>query len=683
VQPLLLVFEDLHWIDTETQALLDRLVDSLPTVRLLLLVNYRPAYQHGWGNKTYYTQLRLDPLPPASAEELLETLLGHDPSMQPLTQLLIARTQGNPFFLEESVHTLVEAEALMGTPGAYRLAQALPTIRVPATVQAVLAARIDRLPADAKHLLQTAAVIGHEVPLVLLQAIADLAEEVLHRDLAQLQRAEFLYETRLFPEREYTFKHALTHEVAYGSLLQERRRVLHARIVETLETLYANRLAEQVDRLAHHAMRGEMWDKALLYSRQAGGRSAARSAYREAVACFEQALAALGHLPECRDTLEQAVDLRCDLRNALLSLGEYTRLFDHLRTAETLAERLGNDQRLGLVASCLCIYFSNMGEHDRAIVAGQRALALSGTFDVQVHAQLALSAAYYRVGDFRQALDVSRQAMALLIDERRFATGQVALPAVAFRGCMAWSLAELGGFTEGHSVAEKAVQLAEVVEHPYSIAFALASAGLLSRRQGALHTAIAVLERGLALCQTANIPHLFPMRASSLGAAYVLAGRMVDALPILDQTLERVAIGGPIMNLALVLIELSEALLLGGRVDEASALAERLHELSRTHSGLGYQAHACRLLGEVAMSREPPEVDQATTHYRQALALAEELGMRPLQAHCHRGLGALYLTLGRGEQARAALSTAIDLYRAMDMTFWLPQAEAALARVKD
>jgi class 3 adenylate cyclase/tetratricopeptide (TPR) repeat protein len=617
VQPLLLVFEDLHWIDTETQALLDRLVDSLPTVRLLLLVNYRPEYQHGWGNKIDYTQLRLDPLPPASAEELLETLLGHDPSMQPLTQLLIARTQGNPFFLEESVHTLVEAEALVGTPGAYRLAQALPTIRVPATVQAVLAARIDRLPADAKHLLQTAAVIGHEVPLVLLQAIADLAEEVLHRDLAQLQRAEFLFETRLFPEREYTFKHALTHEVAYGSLLQERRRVLHARIVETLETLYANRLAEQVDRLAHHAMRGEMWDKALLYSRQAGGRSAARSAYREAVACFEQALAALGHLPECCDTLEQAVDLRCDLRNALLPLGEYTRLFDHLRTAETLAERLGDDQRLGLVASCLCIYFSNMGEHDRAIAAGQRALALSGTFDVQVHAQRALSAACYRVGDFRQALDVSRQAMALLIDERRFATGQVALPAVAFRGCMAWSLAELGGFTEGHSVAEKAVQLAEVVEHPYSIAFALASAGLLSRRQGALHTAIAVLERGLALCQTANIPHLFPMSASSLGAAYVLAGRMVDALPILDQTLERVAIGGPIMNLALVLIELSEALLLGGRVDEASALAERLHELSRTHTGLGYQAHASRLLGEVAMSREPPEVDQATTHYRQ------------------------------------------------------------------
>ena len=179
-QPLLLVFEDLHWIDAETQALLDTLVESLPTARLLLLVNYRPEYQHGWGSKTYYTQLRLDPLPPASAEDLLQALLGDDPSLAPLTRLLIARTEGNPFFLEESVRALVETGVLVGKPGAYRLAQAVPTVQVPATVQAVLAARIDRLPPEEKRLLQTAAVIGTEVPFALLQAIADVPEEVLH-----------------------------------------------------------------------------------------------------------------------------------------------------------------------------------------------------------------------------------------------------------------------------------------------------------------------------------------------------------------------------------------------------------------------------------------------------------------------------------------------------------------------
>jgi class 3 adenylate cyclase len=264
-QPLLLVCEDLHWIDTETQALLDSLVESLPTARLLLLVNYRPEYQHGWGSKTFYTQLRLDPLPPASAEELLQALLGEDASLLPLTQRLIARTQGNPFFLEESVRTLVETGVLVGARGAYRLVQPVSSLQVPATVQAVLAARIDRLPAEDKRLLQTAAVVGTEVSLALLQAIADVTEEELHHGLVRLQAAEFLYEMSLFPERVYTFKHALTHEVAYGSVLQERRRGLHARIVETLEVLSPDRLAEQVDRLAHHAVRGEVWDKALLH----------------------------------------------------------------------------------------------------------------------------------------------------------------------------------------------------------------------------------------------------------------------------------------------------------------------------------------------------------------------------------------------------------------------------------
>jgi len=250
VQPLLLVFEDLHWIDAETQAFLDSLVESLPTVQLLLLVNYRPEYQHGWGSTTSYTQVRLDPLPLASADELLQALLGDDPRLAPLTPLLIARTAGNPFFLEESVRTLVEAGVLQGERGAYRLARPLESLQMPATVHAVLAARIDRLPPADKHLLQTAAVIGHEVPWPLVQAIAALSDEALHRGLAHLQAAEFLDETRLFPERELRFKHALTHEVAYSSLLQERRRVLHARIVAAVERLYADRLPEQAERLA-------------------------------------------------------------------------------------------------------------------------------------------------------------------------------------------------------------------------------------------------------------------------------------------------------------------------------------------------------------------------------------------------------------------------------------------------
>ena len=281
VQPLLLVVENLHWIDAETQAVLDSLSERLSPARLLLLVTYRPEYQHGWGSKTSYTQLRLDPLLPASAEAFLAALLGDDPSLAPLKHILITRTEGNPFFLEESVRTLVETTVLVGERGASRLGKPLESLQVPATVQAVLAARIDRLPPAEKRLLQTAAVIGTEVPFALVQAIGELSEEALRSALGHLQAAAFLYETSLFPEHAYTFKHALTHEVAYGSLLQERRRALHASIVAASERLYADRLPEQAERLAQHAVRGEVWDKAVAYCRQAGTRALARSALRE------------------------------------------------------------------------------------------------------------------------------------------------------------------------------------------------------------------------------------------------------------------------------------------------------------------------------------------------------------------------------------------------------------------
>jgi len=286
-QPLLLIFEDLHWIDGETQALLDGLVESLGSARLLLLVNYRPEYQHPWGSKTYYSQMRLDALPVESAGELLEALLGEDPGLLPLKQLLVRR--GNPFFLEETVLTLVETKALVGERGRYRPTQLVQVIQVPPTVQAILAARIDRLAPEDKRLLQAAAVVGHDVPFVLLQAITEGPEDTLRGGLARLQAAEFIYEARLFPDVEYMFKHALTHEVAYGGLLHDHRRRLHAGIVEAMEHHYAGRLSEQAERLAHHAVRGEAWEKAVTYLWQAGRNARTRSAYRQAAAFLEQA----------------------------------------------------------------------------------------------------------------------------------------------------------------------------------------------------------------------------------------------------------------------------------------------------------------------------------------------------------------------------------------------------------
>ena len=687
VQPVLLVFEDLHWIDSETQAFLDSLVESLPTARLLLLVNYRPEYQHGWGRKTYYLQLRLDPLPPASADELLQALLGDDPSLAPLKQLLIVRTDGNPFFLEESVRTLVETQGLVGDQGAYRLARALPSIQVPSTVQTVLSARIDRLPPEEKSLLHTAAVIGHEVPLALLQAVAEVPETPLRRGLTHLQAAEFLYETRLFPEIEYTFKHALTQQVAYETLLQERRRALHARIVEALEALAGERVAEQVDRLAHHALRGEVWDKALAYCRQAGEKAVARSAYREAVGYFEQALGALPHLPETRDTRELAIDLRLVLRSALQPSGDFGRILPLLREAEALAAALDDPRRLGQVSRFLSNYFYNMGAYDQAIAAAQRALVLATAGgDVVLHAlaNRYLGGAYQAQGDYRRAIDCFRQTVVSLEGARRHERfGQVFLPAVFSRADLASCHAELGTFPEGRALGDEGLRIAEAVAHPASLMLACWGVGLLGLRQGDLPRALPQLERAVGLCQDADLPIFFPRMAAALGAAYTLAGRVADAVPLLTQAMEQTIATETASFQALCGLSLGEAHLLGGRLEEAHALAERALALAREHQERGHQAYALRLLGDIAAQREPPERERAEAYYRQALALAEELGMRPLQAHCHRGLGTLYAKIGQREQARAELIPPSTLYRAMDMTFWLPQAEAALARCGD
>jgi len=510
VQPLLLVFEDLHWIDAETQALLDSLVESLPTAPLLLLVNYRPEYQHGWGSKTYYTQLRLDPLPLASADALLQALLGDAVGatgglpLQPLTQILITRTEGNPLFLEESMRTLVETGVLVGEPGAYRLAQALPTIQVPATVQAVLAARIDRLPPEEKRLLQTAAVVGTEVPLSLLQAITELPEDTLHRGLMHLQAAEFLYETRLFPEPEYTFKHALTHEVAYGSLLLERRRVLHARVVEALETLVPERVAEQVERLAHHALRGEVWAKAVTYCQQAGARAFDHAAFREAVASFEQALQALAHLREHGDTRVLAIDLRLALDPPLLALGEYGRRLALLGEAEALARALDDRARLGQVLARMTFVLRVTGDHDGSMAAGQQALALAtelGDSALQEQASHTLGQTYYAIGDFGRAAELLRRSVEVADRESDRPSTDLRIMS---RAWLARTLSALGAFAEGRRHGEEALHLATLAGRGQTPIVVYGCLGLLYLTQGDLEHAIRVFDQGLALCRASG-----------------------------------------------------------------------------------------------------------------------------------------------------------------------------------
>ncbi|MDP2701994.1 MAG: adenylate cyclase, partial [Candidatus Rokubacteria bacterium] len=364
--------EDLHWIDSETQALLDSLVDSLGSARLLLLVTYRPEYQHTWAGKTYYGQMRLDALPAESAGELLDALLGDDPGLAPLKQLLVKR--GNPFFLEETVRTLVETKALAGERGRYQLAQPVQAIQVPPTVQVMLAARIDRLPPEDKRLLQVAAVVGKDVPFTLLQAIADLPDEALRRGLDHLHAAEFLYETGLYPDLEYSFTHALTHEVTYGGMLLDRRRGLHARMVEVIESRHGDRLVEQVERLANHAARGEIWAKAAQYTRQAGDRAAALCADAEAVAHYERALETFTHRPVTSESAREAIDVRFALRAPLWRGGHLDRLHAVFREVEQLAAGHNETERLDVVYSFFVQYHWAKGEYEQGIEYSERCL---------------------------------------------------------------------------------------------------------------------------------------------------------------------------------------------------------------------------------------------------------------------------------------------------------------------
>jgi tetratricopeptide (TPR) repeat protein len=611
VQPVCVVFEDLHWVDAESQGLLDALVESLPTARLLLLVNYRPEYSHRWAGKTYYSQLRLDPMPPESSEELLRALVGEHEELDPIKQMLAERAEGTPFFLEECVQTLVETGALTGERGAYRLAKAFDTIQVPATVQAILAARIDRLPPEDKTLLQTAAVIGKDVPFALLQALAELSDDALRHGLGRLQASEFLYETALFPELEYTFKHGLTQEVAYGGLLQERRRALHAAIVRAFEGLYPERAGEQRSWLTFHAFRGELWDRAAAYLRGSD-------------------------LP--------SLD------------GYFSGVFE-------------NGGVLWWV-----------GDHEHVIRTAPRELgALSATsgwsFALNVVVNLRLGQAHHSLGEYSRAREYLRKNVELIGDELLHdRSNMLGLPSVLSRAWLAMSLAEQGAFAEGLAVGEEALHIAETGDPAYSLVVACVGLGTVLVLQGEVERAASILDRGLRTDPGEPIGRVWPFVASTLGAAYISLGRLDDALPLLEQAVERAVAMKLMANHPLRLVRLAEAHLVLGRPESASLLAVKAIDLAQEQRERGHEAYALKLLGDVWAMRDDADPDRAVEHYRKALALAVQLGMRPLQGHCHLGLCRLFSGRGDGD-AGAALAAARDLFRELQMTFWFRQLE--------
>jgi class 3 adenylate cyclase/DNA-binding winged helix-turn-helix (wHTH) protein/tetratricopeptide (TPR) repeat protein len=682
-QPVLLIVEDLHWVDPSTLELLAFLIDQVPTARIFMVLTCRPTLQFPWGFRTHLTPIVLNRLTPPQVEAMVGQMLRGQHLPAAVLEQIVVKTDGIPLFVEEVTKAVLEAGLYTDIPEQDMATGPLPALDIPTTLHEALLARLDRL-GSAKGVAQLGATLGRQFPYALLRAVVPLEDGPLQRDLAALVAAELLYQRGQPPQAVYMFKHALIQEAAYESVLQRVRRQTHRRLVQVLEAQFPEIVATQPEQLAHHALRGELWDKAVAYFHQAGAQALARSANREAVPSFEQALRALQHLPDSHDTRVQTIDLRLELRNALWTVGELERLFVNLQEAAALAESLGDPHRLGWVSVYLLAHFAQACDPDRALTSGQRALAIAtvlGDMALTVAAQHYLGGVYRSLGDYRQAVECFRKNVASLQGALRHERlGLPGLAAVFARSHLVVSLAECGAFAEGQAPAAEGAQLAEAADHSYSRVMASWAMGFRALRQGDLDQAIPVLEGALALVQGAYLRLLVPLVAAPLGAAYALAGRTAEALPLLEQAVAQAVAMHYMWDHALRTVWLSEAYLLAGRLNEAGTQAQRALEFSRAHQEQGHTAYAMWLLGEVAAQRMPPEMEKAEAYYRQALALAEELGMRPLQAHCHRGLGTLYGRVGQAQQARAALGTAMALYRAMEMTFWLPQAEAALAQ---
>jgi len=680
VQPLLVIFEDLHWIDAETQAFLDSLMESIPSARLLLLVNYRPEYQHHWGSKTFYAQLRVDPLAPENAEELLDALLGTDASVAPLKPLLVKRTEGNALFLEESVRTLVETKALAGNRGAYRLEKPGDAIQVPATVQAILAARIDRLPPDEKQLLQVAAVIGHEVPFRVLEGLVGESEERLREGLAHLQASEFLYETSLFPELEYSFKHALTHEVTYNGLLQERRRTLHAKVLEALERVYADRLSEQVEALARHALRAEAWEKAVDYLRQAGAAAMARGALADVLQRYEQALEVTTRLAKSADNLRRAVDARLDLSGALAPLGQIERAIKLLEEAEPVAKELDDKRRRGQIAMRMggLLWFD--GRYREGLEQAERALAAATSLndpELRFYSMTNLSVNHGLLGNFHAAIEhlvplTDGPDVELVKRTPSAFAASLYVLACGFRGL--WHQTR-GEFREAVTYSDRAMQFAETLGVPRSRAFANVCRAAVSRSRGENAEALPLLEQALELFEKEGMRFWVSVSSIHLGRTLAQLKRAEEGLA---HSLRGIALQnemGTKVNLSSYRANHAATLLLAGRTAEARAEAGRALELATAAEARGEEVAALGILGRIAGATEPPDADAAASYYTRGMALAEELGMRPSIALFHLGLGRLYRRTGDEAKARVHLSAAAEMFREMDMPYYLKQAE--------
>ncbi len=644
VRPMLLVVEDLHWADPQSELLLEALVEALGGARVLLVVTTRPERRPAWasrGNRSYCLAMHLGPLAPAAAEALLTELLGSGPELAALRARIVAQADGTPLFIEELSRALIEQgvvvveQPTLAMPRLrLRLTRDLTEVQIPPNVQAILANRIDQLTSEPRRLLQVAAVIGRDIPRDILASVADLTEALLTTNLVALQAAEFIYEISRLAGTDYTFKHALTQTVAYEGMLRRQRRELHARVLSVMENLAADRADELTEVLAEHAQRGEVWDRAAALLERAGHRANARSAWVEAIRFFDGALHALAQVPETRKTIAVGIDIRLGLRVALGPTSQIPRVLQIVDEASEMAEQLGDFARLAQIDISRCIFLSIQGSLDRAVDAGRRAQRAARTLGdpaAQVSAAYALGQTHWMRGDFADAAATMEECLTLVRGPMRLHnTGTTGTASVLLLSCLSKTYAMTGAFEPAFALAAEAQAIANETIKPYDVTYARLASGFAELQRGDGGAAVDQLEAALASCRAGGIGLLVPSVARYLGRAYALVGRAQEALALLDEAMETAR--GPNMVLLIVWcgLALGHAQLVAGAEDMALAQLEESLSLARHHGYRPAEVLALRLLAEAHATGL--RHSQAHDFARACDLLARELGLAPEQA---------------------------------------------------
>ena len=683
-QPLLLIVEDLHWIDGETQGFLDVLSESLASAHLLLLVNYRPEYRHEWGTKTYYSQFRLSPLGKAEAEEFLTFLLGTDVGLTSLKDLILERTDGTPFFMEEVVQTLTEEGALIGGRGQYRLETTPTELRISPTVQGVLAARIDRLTSEEKSLLQQLSVIGRQFPASLAKQVVEQPEAGFYRVLTSLQAKEFLYEQPAFPEVEYIFKHALTQDVAYSTVLQEQRKSLHERTGQAIEELYVDKPEDHYSDLAHHYSQSTNVEKAVGYLHLASQQAVRRSADAEAVAHLTTAIELLWTLPDGKDRAKQELQLQLALGPALVVSKSYAApevAYAYTRARE-LSHQIGDTSQLFPILQGLWMTHSVTGEIKTACDISQQIKVLadesSNTLQ-QMEAHYILGIPLWWIGELTRGRTCLEHAVGLYDPQRhaslRFVYGHD--PGVSGYDQLSYPLWVLGYPEQAQQAVKNALTLAHKLSHPWSIAYALAFAAGQALFWRNYSLAQEYAEATLALSAEHEFDWWTAMANVFCGKALVEQGQSVKGLSQIQQGIEaKRTMGAPIWwpyYLAL----LADAYRHTGQVKKGwKALAEALAAVSTTEERW-MEAELHRLKGELTLQRSEAQ-EEAEACFHKAIEIAQQQEAKSWELRAAMSLARLWQGQGKTTEARNLLTPAYNWFTEGFDTGDLKDAKALL-----